>query len=82
MAVVHSHLNDTERRLAWTRAKTGNVQLVIGTRGAIFTPMLNLGLIVIDEEHDASFKTNGSCALFRSRYSVDARLFFPRSPLF
>jgi primosomal protein N' (replication factor Y) len=65
MAVVHSHLNDTERRLAWQRAGAGEVKLVIGTRGAIFTPMPNIGLIVIDEEHDASFKQ-----MDRVRYSA------------
>ncbi len=65
MAVIHSHLNDTERRLAWQQAKDETVKLIIGTRGAIFTPMPNLGLIVIDEEHDASFKQ-----MDRVRYSA------------
>ena len=56
MAVIHSHLNDTERQQAWQLASDGEVRLVIGTRSAIFTPMPALGLIVIDEEHDASLK--------------------------
>ena len=56
MAVIHSHLNDTERQLAWQWAQDEEVKLVIGTRAAIFTPMPALGLIVIDEEHDASLK--------------------------
>ena len=56
IAVIHSHLNDTERQLAWLWAKEESVKLVIGTRAAIFTPMPALGLIVIDEEHDISFK--------------------------
>ncbi len=56
MAVIHSHLNDTERQQAWQLAAAGDVKLVIGTRSAIFTPMPALGLIVIDEEHDASLK--------------------------
>jgi primosomal protein N' (replication factor Y) len=56
IAVVHSHLNDTERQQAWQWACDEEVKLVIGTRAAIFTPMPNLGLIVIDEEHDASLK--------------------------
>lgn len=56
MAVIHSHLNDTERQLAWQWAQEEDVKLVIGTRAAIFTPMPALGLIVIDEEHDASLK--------------------------
>ncbi len=65
MAVVHSNLSDTERSRAWQRAKESTVKLVIGTRGAIFTPMPDLGLIVIDEEHDASLKQ-----MDRVRYSA------------
>lgn len=56
MAVIHSHLNDTERQQAWQLASENEVKLIIGTRSAIFTPMPTLGLIVIDEEHDASLK--------------------------
>ena len=56
MAVIHSHLNDTERQQAWQLAAEEEVKLIIGTRSAIFTPMPDLGLIVIDEEHDASLK--------------------------
>ena len=56
MAVIHSHLNDSERQQAWQLASDNEVKLVIGTRSAIFTPMPTLGLIVIDEEHDASLK--------------------------
>lgn len=56
IAVIHSSLNETERQVAWQLAKESKVQMVIGTRAALFTPMPNLGLIVIDEEHDASLK--------------------------
>lgn len=56
MAVIHSSLNDTERQIAWQLAKEHKVQLVIGTRAAVFTPLPDLGLIVIDEEHDSSLK--------------------------
>ena len=56
IAVMHSHLNDTERQQAWQLAANNDVKLVIGTRSAIFTPMPTLGLIIIDEEHDASLK--------------------------
>lgn len=53
---LHSGLNDRERLDAWIAAKKGIVKIVIGTRSAIFTPMPQLGMIIIDEEHDASFK--------------------------
>ncbi len=56
IAVLHSHLNESERQQAWLMAKSNVVKLIIGTRTAIFTPMPSLGLIVIDEEHDASLK--------------------------
>lgn len=54
--VLHSNLNDTQRLRAWQRAKSGQSAVVIGTRSALFTQFSNLGLIVIDEEHDGSFK--------------------------
>lgn len=56
IAVIHSSLNESERQIAWQSAKEHKVQIVIGTRAAIFTPMPKLGLIIIDEEHDASLK--------------------------
>lgn len=56
MAVLHSKLNDRERLDAWIAAKTGAATIVIGTRSAAVTPMPNLGIIIIDEEHDISFK--------------------------
>lgn len=56
IAVIHSNLNDTERQTAWQLAKEGIARLIIGTRAAIFTPLPDLGLIVIDEEHDTSLK--------------------------
>ncbi|GAA4893357.1 primosomal protein N' [Ferrimonas pelagia] len=56
MEVLHSNVNDSERLLSWQRAKAGGAAIVLGTRSALFTPLPGLGLIVIDEEHDASFK--------------------------
>ena len=56
IAVMHSGLTDTQRLNAWLEARNGDARVIIGTRSAIFTPLPELGLIVIDEEHDASFK--------------------------
>ncbi len=56
IAVMHSGLNDRERLCAWNMARTGKAPIVIGTRSAVFTPLPQLGLIIVDEEHDASFK--------------------------
>ncbi|MGI9272410.1 MAG: primosomal protein N' [Woeseiaceae bacterium] len=55
-AVLHSGLSDLERLTAWRNAQQGHAKLVVGTRSAVFTPMPNLGLIVVDEEHDHSLK--------------------------
>jgi len=55
-AVLHSRLNDTDRLTAWRIARQGLAKLVVGTRSAVFTPMPDLGLIVVDEEHDQSLK--------------------------
>ena len=56
ISVLHSGMNDNERLHAWLAARDGHAPVILGTRSAIFTPMKNPGLIVIDEEHDASFK--------------------------
>lgn len=56
IAAIHSGLSDKERLEAWQQAKHSHIKLIIGTRSAVFTPMPDLGLIIIDEEHDASFK--------------------------
>ncbi|WP_045097709.1 primosomal protein N' [Legionella fallonii] len=56
IAVIHSNLNESERQVAWQLAKEKRVSMVIGTRSSVFTPMPDLGLIIIDEEHDSSLK--------------------------
>jgi primosomal protein N' (replication factor Y) len=56
LAVLHSGLTDTQRLEAWRRTHDGSARLVLGTRSAVFAPIPDLGLIVVDEEHDASFK--------------------------
>jgi primosomal protein N' (replication factor Y) len=56
LAVLHSNLSDGERLAAWRSAGEGRASIVIGTRSAVFSPLARPGLIVVDEEHDASFK--------------------------
>jgi len=56
LAVMHSSLPDTERLQAWRSARDGTAPVVIGTRSAVFAPLARAGLIVVDEEHDASYK--------------------------
>ncbi len=57
VAVIHSSLSQGERFDAWRRIKRGEVDLVIGTRSAIFAPLDNIGMIVIDEEHEHTYKS-------------------------
>lgn len=56
IAVLHSGLNDSEREQSWSAAVSGRIDLLLGTRSAIFTPMPDLGLVIVDEEHDLSYK--------------------------
>ena len=57
VAVIHSSLSQGERLDAWRRIRRGDVDLVIGTRSAIFAPLSNIGMIVIDEEHEHTYKS-------------------------
>ena len=57
VAVIHSSLSQGERLDAWRRIRRGEVDLVIGTRSAIFAPLENIGMIVIDEEHEHTYKS-------------------------
>ena len=56
IALLHSGLNDTKRLQAWQHSQTGKASIILGTRSAVYTPLANLGLIILDEEHDLSFK--------------------------
>ncbi|MDY3556107.1 primosomal protein N' [Gemmata sp. JC717] len=56
LAVMHSHLTDAERGGYWRRIATGHIHVVVGARSAVFAPTRKLGLIIIDEEHENSFK--------------------------
>ncbi|HCA5366436.1 TPA: primosomal protein N' [Acinetobacter baumannii] len=56
IALLHSGLNDSKRLQAWQQAQTGKASIILGTRSAIYTPLPRLGLIILDEEHDLSYK--------------------------
>ncbi len=60
IALIHSGLSQGERRDAYMRIKSGEVDVCIGTRSAVFAPMPNLGLIIIDEEHEHTYKSDMS----------------------
>ena len=58
VALVHSGLSDGERADEWRRIRAGDVDIVVGTRLGVFAPLADVGLIVVDEEHDAAYKSD------------------------
>jgi primosomal protein N' (replication factor Y) len=60
VAIQHSGLSDGERHDQWQRIRRGEVDVVVGTRSAVFTPLRDLGLVIVDEEHDNSYKQEES----------------------
>jgi primosomal protein N' (replication factor Y) len=67
LAVLHSGLPELDRREDWWRAWRGEARVVVGTRSAIFAPLDNLGLVVVDEEHDGSYKQEDPAPRYHAR---------------
>jgi len=67
VAVMHSRMSDGERYDAWRFCKSGKYKIVIGPRSAVFAPLENLGLIVVDEEHEASYKQFDASPRYNAR---------------
>jgi primosomal protein N' (replication factor Y) len=60
VAVLHSHMTDSERHWQWQQIASGDIEVIVGARSAVFAPTPNLGLVVIDEEHEPSFKQDST----------------------
>ncbi|MBN8590115.1 MAG: primosomal protein N' [Anaerolineae bacterium] len=73
LAVIHSQLTEGERYDTWRRAREGLIDVVIGARSALFAPLPNLGLIILDEEHDRSYK-NGETPYYHALDVAEERL--------
>ena len=71
VAVLHSALSDVERAREWWRVRNGEARVIVGTRSAIFAPVDNLGLVIVDEEQEASYKQEENSALSRAATSAD-----------
>ncbi len=67
VAVLHSRMSPGERYDSWRRLKNGDFKIAIGPRSAIFAPLKNIGLIVVDEEHESSYKQMDSQPLYNAR---------------
>ncbi len=67
VAVIHSKLSDGERFEVWKAIKTGEISIILGTRSAIFVPIKNLGLIIVDEEYDNSLKQEAPQPYYHAR---------------
>jgi primosomal protein N' (replication factor Y) (superfamily II helicase) len=80
VAVLHSHQSATERHWHWRRIASGEANVVVGARSAVFAPTPHLGLIVIDEEHDHSFKQD-SIPRYHARQVAWQRCQTERAPL-
>jgi primosomal protein N' (replication factor Y) (superfamily II helicase) len=87
VAVLHSGLPDTERAREWWRVRRGEVRVVVGTRSAVFAPLENLGLIIVDEEQESSYKQdetpryNGrDTAVYRARLESAVALLGSATP--
>ncbi len=88
-AILHSGLSKGERFDEWWRLRTGEAQIAVGARSAIFAPLENVGIIIIDEEHDSSYESEtnpryitSDIALFRAKYNDSKLVFGSATPKF
>ncbi len=73
IAIYHSKFSDNERMELWNKIRTGAVKMVLGARSALFLPFKELGLIIVDEEHDASYKQQDPAPRYNAR---DAAIYY------
>jgi primosomal protein N' (replication factor Y) len=73
VAIYHSKFNNNERVELWNKVKNGEIKIVLGARSSLFLPFKELGLIVVDEEHDSSFKQQDPAPRYHAR---DAAIFY------
>jgi len=75
LSVYHSKFNDQEKVEIWNRVKSGEARVVLGARSSLFLPFSDLGFVVVDEEHDASYKQQDPSPRYQAR---DAAIFYSR----
>jgi primosomal protein N' (replication factor Y) len=67
IAIYHSRFNDNERVELWKKVQSGDIKIVLGARSALFLPFRNLGLVIVDEEHDGSYKQQDPAPRYHAR---------------
>jgi primosomal protein N' (replication factor Y) len=72
VGIIHSQLSEGERYDTWRRSRSGEVQVIVGPRSALFTPLPNIGLIVLDESHDDSYKQHHPAPRYHARQAAAA----------
>ncbi len=87
VALLHSGLSDGERLDQWEEIRDGKIKIVIGTRSAVFSPLTNIGLIIMDEEHETNYKQEDNpryhardIALWRAKYHQAVTLLGSATP--
>lgn len=78
IAILHHKRSVGERNAAWDDLRSGKIQIVIGARSAIFCPIQNLGLIIVDEEHDGSYKQSDEAPCYQGRDVAVMRAYFEK----
>ena len=73
IGIYHSKFNNNERVELWNKIKNGDIKIILGARSALFLPFKNLGLIIVDEEHDSSYKQQDPAPRYHAR---DAAIFY------
>ncbi|MEI6532133.1 MAG: primosomal protein N', partial [Chlamydiota bacterium] len=81
IALLHHRLSDGERSNTWSAIRSGEIRIVLGARSAIFSPMKNLGLIIVDEEHEPSYKQTDDSPSYHARDVAIMRGFFAKAPV-
>ena len=87
MAILHSGLSNGEKYDEWRKVERGDAQVVVGARSAIFAPLKNLGVMIIDEEHEATYKQDSNpryhareVAILRAQYNQAALVLGSATP--